>query len=87
MIKKYIDILKTIGHNMNLSNQASLAIAEGLATLSLLVLSILLIFLTKFIITHFIYKTITKTKTKADDLLIKNRVLIRICLLIQHQCI
>lgn len=82
MIKKYIEILKTIGHNMNLSNQASLAIAEGLATLSLLVLSILLIFLTKFIITHFIYKTITKTKTKADDLLIKNRVLIRICLLI-----
>lgn len=82
MIKKYIDILKTIGQNMNLSNQASLAIAEGLATLSLLVLSILLVFLAKFIITRFIYKTITKTKTKADDLLIKNRVLIRVCLLI-----
>ena len=79
MIKKYIEILKNIGHNMNLSNQASLAIAEGLATLSLLVLSILLIFLAKFIITRFIYKTITKTKTKADDLLFKKSFSTRTC--------
>lgn len=82
MIQKYIQILKTIGHNMNLSNHDSLAIAEGLATLSLLVLSILLVFLTKFILTHSVYKTVVKTKTQIDDLLVKNRVLLRLCLLI-----
>ena len=82
MIQKYIQILKTIGHNMNLSNHDSLAIAEGLATLSLLVLSILLVFLTKFILTHTVYKTVVKTKTQIDDLLVKNRVLLRLCLLI-----
>ena len=82
MIQKYIQILKTIGHNMNLSNHDSLAIAEGLAALSLLVLSILLVFLTKFILTHTVYKTVVKTKTQIDDLLVKNRVLLRLCLLI-----
>ena len=82
MIQKYIQILKTIGQNMNLSNHDSLAIAEGLATLSLLVLSILLVFLTKFILTHTVYKTVVKTKTQIDDLLVKNRVLLRLCLLI-----
>ena len=82
MIQKYIQILKTIGHNMNLSNHDSLAIAEGLAALSLLVLSILLVFLTKFILTRTVYKTVVKTKTQIDDLLVKNRVLLRLCLLI-----
>ena len=82
MIQKYIQILKTIGQNMNLSNHDSLAIAEGLATLSLHVLSILLVFLTKFILSRTVYKTVVKTKTQIDDLLVKNRVLLRLCLLI-----
>lgn len=82
MIQSYIEILKRIGAHMHLGDHASLVIAEGLATLTLLVVGVALIFIAKVILEHTIFKATQKTKTNFDDLLVKNRVFIRVCLLI-----
>ena len=82
MIEKYINILNGIGESMHLGPTPSLAIAEGIATLTLVVLGILLCFLARFIISKSIHVLIKKTPSKYDDLLIDNKVFVRICLLI-----
>ena len=82
MIAKYIEILKAIGENFHFSNGTSLAIAEGLAFASLLVLSILLTLGIRLFVKKTVYKIIAKTSTKYDDLLIDSKILLRFCLLI-----
>ena len=82
MIEKYIEILNSIGESMHFNEAISLAIAESIAFLSLLVVGILLYFLARFIISKTVYVLINKTPSKYDDLLIKNKVFVRICLLI-----
>jgi miniconductance mechanosensitive channel len=82
MIQKYIEILNGIGESMHLGATASLAIAEGLAVASLLIVGFLLYFLARFIINKTVNILIKRTPSKYDDLLIKNRVFVRICLLI-----
>lgn len=82
MIEKYIEILNGIGENMHFGATASLAIAEGIAVASLLVVGLLLYFLARFIVSKTVYVLIKKTPSKYDDLLIKNKVFVRICLLI-----
>ena len=82
MIEKYIEILKGIGDSMHLAANPSLAIAESIAIVSLLVVGLLLYFLARFIISKTVHVLIKKTPSKYDDLLIKNKVFVRICLLI-----
>ena len=82
MIEKYIEILNGIGKSMHLGPNPSLAIAEGIAAVSLLVVGVLLYFLARFIISKTVHVLIKKTPSKYDDLLIKNKVFVRICLLI-----
>ena len=82
MIEKYIEILNGIGESMHLASTPSLAIAEGIAFVTLLVVGILLYFLARFIISKTVHVLIKKTPSKYDDLLIKNKVFVRICLLI-----
>ena len=82
MIEKYIEILNGIGESMHLAATPSLAIAEGIAFVTLLVLGVLLYFLARFIISKTVHVLIKKTPSKYDDLLIKNKVFVRICLLI-----
>ena len=82
MIEKYINILNGIGESMHLGPTPSLAIAEGIAALTLVVLGVLLCFLARFIISKSIHVLIKKTPSKYDDLLIDNKVFVRICLLI-----
>ncbi len=82
MIEKYIEILNGIGENMHFGATTSLAIAEGIAVASLLVVGLLLYFLARFIVSKTVYVLIKKTPSKYDDLLIKNKVFVRICLLI-----
>ena len=67
---------------MHLGATTSLAIAEGIAVITLLVLGILLYFLARFIISKTVNVLIRRTPSKYDDLLIKNKVFVRICLLI-----
>ena len=82
MIQKYIEILNGIGKSMHLNTTASLAIAEGLAVASLLIVGFLIYFLARFIINKTINVLIKRTPSKYDDLLIKYKVFVRICLLI-----
>ena len=56
--------------------------AEGIAFLTLTLLSVLIIWLTRLIIKLTAYKFILKTPTKSDDQIIHNKVLMRLCLLI-----
>lgn len=82
MIEKYIEILKSIGTGLHWADELALGIAETIATLSLLLLSIGIFFLIKFILKKTIYKIIHRTTTQYDDLLINNKVIGRVCLLI-----
>ena len=82
MIEKYIEILNGIGESMHFGATTSLAIAEGIAVASLLVVGLLLYVLARFIVSKTVYVLIKKTPSKYDDLLIKNKVFVRICLLI-----
>jgi miniconductance mechanosensitive channel len=82
MIEKYIAILKNLNLKMGLSEEFSTVIAETGAALSLLLLSISIFFLIKFILKKTIYKIIHRSSNQYDDLLIKNKVIGRTCLLI-----
>ena len=82
MIEKYIEILKNLNLKMGLNLELSTAIAETISTLSLVILSMGIFFLIKFILKKTIYKIIQLSTNKYDDLLLKNKVIGRICLLI-----
>ena len=81
MIQKYIGILTNLNLKMGLNESLSIGLAETVSTLSLLLLSIGIFFLVKFILKKTVYKIIQRTTTHYDDLLIKNKVIGRICLL------
>ncbi len=82
MIEKYITILKNFTLKMGLDDNLSAIIAESISTLSLLVFSLGVFFLIKFILKKTVYKIIQLSTNKYDDLLIKNKVIGRMCLLI-----
>ena len=82
MIRKYIEILTNLNLKMGLNESLSIGLAETVSTLSLLLLSIGIFFLVKVILKKTVYKIIQRTTTQYDDLLIKNKVIGRICLLI-----
>lgn len=82
MIEKYITILKNFTLKMGLDFNLSAIIAESISTLSLLVFSLGVFFLIKFILKKTVYKIIQLSTNKYDDLLIKNKVIGRMCLLI-----
>jgi miniconductance mechanosensitive channel len=82
MIEKYLEILKRLNLRIGLNEGLAIGIAETVATLSLLLVSIGLFFLIKFILKKTVYKIISRSTNQYDDLLIKNKVIGRICLLI-----
>ena len=82
MIEKYITILTDLNLKMGINEEFSVGIAETVAALSLLVLSIGIFFLIKFILKKTVYKIIQRSINQYDDLLIKNKVIGRTCLLI-----
>ena len=82
MIEKYIEILKNLNLKMGLNAGLSTTIAETIATLSLVILSMGIFFLIKFILKKTVYKIIQLSTNKYDDLLLKNKVIGRMCLLI-----
>ena len=82
MIEKYITILKNFTLKMGLDFNLSAIIAESISTLTLLVFSLGVFFLIKFILKKTVYKIIQLSTNKYDDLLIKNKVIGRMCMLI-----
>ena len=81
MIQEYIEILKRLNLRMGLSQSLSTSIAETVAALSVVIVSIIIYFIIKFIIKKTVYRIIQLSTNKYDDLLIKNKVIGRICLL------
>jgi len=82
MIQKYIDLLCNLCIKIGLGKGTALGVAETVATLSLLLVSFALFFLIKFILKKTVYKIIQRSTNQYDDLLIKNKVIGRVCLLI-----
>ncbi len=82
MIEQYIEILKRLNLRIGLNDALATGIAETVAALSLILVSIGLFFLIKFILKKTVYKIIMRSTNQFDDLLIKNKVIGRICLLI-----
>ena len=82
MIEKYIELLKDLCLKLGLSEGLSTGIAETIATLSLILVSIGLYFLVKFILKKTLYAIVQRSTNKYDDLLIKNKVIGRVCLLV-----
>ena len=82
MIEKYLEILKNLGLKMHFGEGFATGMAETLAALSLLALSVGLYFLVTFIMKKTVYSLIQRTTTKYDDLLITNKVLAYLCLLV-----
>ena len=82
MIGKYLEILHNLNLRMGISPNMATGMAEATAALSLLLLSIGVYFLARFLVNKTVHVLILRTPSKYDDLLIKNKVLVRICLLI-----
>ncbi len=82
MIEKYIDLLKKLGNGLQLDGGSSAAFAEAIAALSLAVASLLLYYIVRFVVKKTVYKIIQLSTNKYDDLLIKNKVISRLCLLV-----
>jgi len=82
MIEKYINLLKSFGDALHLGESTSLAFAETIATLSLALACLILYFLVRFIIKKTVYTIIQKSTNKYDDMLVKNKVISRLCLLV-----
>lgn len=82
LINKYLEILVKFGQDLGMAADLSATLAEVIAFLSLIILGVLLYFLARFLINKTVYVLIRRTPSKYDDLLIKNKVLVRICLLI-----
>ena len=82
MIEKYIELLKDLCLKLGLSEGLSTGIAETIATLSLILVSIGLYFLVKYLLKKTIYAIVQRSTNKYDDLLIKNKFIGRVCLLL-----
>lgn len=82
MFEKYIRILERIFIEMHLSGNTSIIISESISLLTLLAGSVLAFYLSYFIINKTLYLFIMKSASKRDDLIIKNKVFKRLCLLI-----
>lgn len=82
MIERYISFLKRIGDGLRLDGTASTALAETIAALTLAIACLLLYYLVRFVVKRTVYKVIRLSTNKYDDLLIKNKVISRLCLLV-----
>ena len=82
MIDKYLEILHNLNLRMGISPNMATGLTEATAALSLLLLSIGVYFLARLLVNRTVHSLILRTPSKYDDLLIKNKVLVRICLLI-----
>ena len=82
MFNKYILFLENILSKLGLSEGASNFIAEGISLVTLVLSTLLIYHLVLFIIRKTIYVFIEKSTSKKDDILIKNKVFKRLCLLI-----
>lgn len=71
-----------LGTKMHFNEQLSWYIANIISLIIIFAVAIGLYYLAKLIVNLIIHRVIRRSKSKTDDLLIKNRVFVRICLLV-----
>ena len=82
MFRKYIHLLKGFLTKIGLGDSVSNFISETISLLTLLLIAILVYILVVYLVKKFIHSFINKSSSKKDDILIKNNVFKRLCLLI-----
>ncbi len=82
MFEKYITLLNNLLHKIGLSENMSSFIAETISFLSLILLAFLGYFIIHLAVKKVIYVFIEKSPSERDDILIKNKVFKRLCLII-----
>lgn len=82
MFRKYIHLLKGFLTKIGLGDSVSNFISETISLLTLLLIAILVYIFVVYLVKKFIHSFINKSSSKKDDILIKNNVFKRLCLLI-----
>lgn len=82
MFEKYINFLKEIISKLGLPENISSIFSEVISFITLILISILIYCLAFFIVKRTIIFFINKSSSKRDDIIIKNKVFNRLCLLI-----
>lgn len=82
MFNKYILFIETLLSKFGLNAEFTQYIAEGISFLTLILTTFIIYHFVLFIIKKSIYAFIQKSNSKRDDILIKNKVFRRLCLLI-----
>ncbi len=82
MFTKYIHLFKNILSKIGLNDNISNFIAEAISFVTLILVSILIYYAVVYIIRKTLNVLIEKSPSKRDDILLKNKVFKRLCLLI-----
>ena len=82
MFARYIHFFKNILSKIGLNDNISNFIAEAISFVTLILVTILIYYAVVFIIRKTLNAFIEKTPSKRDDILLKNKVFKRLCLLI-----
>ena len=82
MFEKYITLLNNLFGKIGLSENLSSFLVETVSFLTLISLAFLAYFIILFVVKKVIYVVIERSASKRDDILIKNKVFKRLCLIV-----
>ena len=82
MFEKYITLLNNLFGKIGLSENLSSFLVETVSFLTLILLAFLAYFIILFVVKKVIYVVIERSASKRDDILIKNKVFKRLCLIV-----
>ena len=82
MFSKYISFIENLLSKIGLNENVTTYISEAISLITLIVITLVLYHVVFFTIRKTIYIFIEKSESKRDDILIKNKVFRRLCLLV-----
>lgn len=82
MLSKYISFIENLLSKVGLNENVTTYISEAISLITLIVITLVLYHAVLFVIRKTIYIFIEKSESKRDDILIKNKVFNRLCLLV-----
>jgi miniconductance mechanosensitive channel len=82
MFSKYISFIENLLSKIGLNENVTTYISEAISLITLIVITLVLYHAVLFVIRKTIYIFIEKSESKRDDILIKNKVFRRLCLLV-----
>lgn len=82
MFSKYISFIENLLSKIGLNENVSTYISEAISLITLIVITLVTYHAVLFVIRKTIYIFIEKSESKRDDILIKNKVFKRLCLLV-----